>query len=70
VTIPASIFAAGDSVVIYNDSTSTQTITCSAVTAYITGNTTAKTSVTLAARGMCSVWFYAANAVALSGDIS
>jgi F0F1-type ATP synthase alpha subunit len=70
VTIPANIFAAGNNVVIYNNSATAQTITCSAVTAYITGNGTVKTSVSLAARGMCTVWFYAANAVAVAGDVS
>lgn len=70
VTVPANVFAAGNTVVIYNNSASSITITTSAVTAYITGTDATKSSVTLATRGMCSIFFYASNAVALSGDIS
>jgi hypothetical protein len=70
VTIPASVFAIGDTIIIYNNSAAAQTITCTAVTAYITGTNVVKTSVSLATRGMCSILFYAANSVALAGDIS
>jgi hypothetical protein len=70
VTVPANVFAAGNTIIVYNDTGSTITISCSSVTSYITGNNTTKTSVTLAARGMCSVLFYASNSVAISGDVS
>jgi hypothetical protein len=70
ITVPASTFAVGDVVVFYNDSAAAVTITVSALTAYITGTNTTKTSVSLATRGMCSILFYAANSVCISGDVS
>jgi hypothetical protein len=69
-TVPASIFAAGDTIVVYNNSAAALTLTCSAVTAYITGTNTVKTSISLATRGMCTIFFYASNAIAVSGDVS
>jgi hypothetical protein len=70
VTVPANVFAAGNTIIIFNNTGSTLTISCSSVTSYITGTDTVKSSVTLAARGMCSVLFYASNSVAISGDVS
>jgi hypothetical protein len=70
VTVPASIFAAGDVVSLYNNTASTLTITCSAVTAYIGGTNTVVTSATLASRGVCTVLFYATGACVLTGNVS
>ena len=50
-------------VTIINNSSSDQTITCSAITMYLANDTTAKTSLTLAGRGMCTM-FWATNAIA------
>ena len=69
VTIPASIFAAGDIVSIYNQSDVTQTITCSAVTVYVAGSTGAKTTLTLAARGILTILFVTATEVIASGNV-
>jgi len=70
VTIPASVFVAGDIVSIYNQSDATQSITCSAVTLYIAGTSGAKTSLTLAARGILSILYVTATEVIASGNIS
>tara|TARA_B000000532_G_scaffold117488_1_gene94306 strand:+ start:5037 stop:5555 length:519 start_codon:yes stop_codon:yes gene_type:complete len=63
VTIPASIFAAGDAITIVNDSASDQTITCSAVTTYLANDTSTKTSLTLKARGIATFLFVSATVV-------
>lgn len=63
VTIPASTFAAGDAVTIVNDSASDQTITCSAVTTYLAADTSAKSSLTLKARGIATFLFVSASVV-------
>lgn len=70
ITVPSGVFSTGDVVVIYNNSAAAQTITCSAVTAYMSGVDTIKTSVSMSARGLCSVLFYGTSSVVLSGDIS
>ena len=57
VTIPASIFDAGDAITIINNSGSDQTITCSAITTYLANDTTAKSSLTLKGRGVCTFIF-------------
>tara|TARA_B100000378_G_scaffold72490_2_gene55887 strand:- start:3527 stop:5464 length:1938 start_codon:yes stop_codon:yes gene_type:complete len=63
VTIPASEFAAGDAITIINDSASDQTITCSAVTTYLASDTSAKSSLTLKARGVATFLFVSATVV-------
>tara|TARA_R110000787_G_scaffold36714_7_gene93590 strand:+ start:21998 stop:24337 length:2340 start_codon:yes stop_codon:yes gene_type:complete len=68
VTISAGVFNAGDVFAIVNSGTSGLTITSSAVTAYLANDTgAAKTSFTLAGRGMCSVLCVASNTFYLSG---
>jgi hypothetical protein len=67
VTVPSSVFSTGDAITVFNNSSSSQTLTTSAVTAYLPGTTTAKTSFTLAARGLCTVLCVASNTFVISG---
>lgn len=67
VTVPSSVFSIGDAITIFNNSTASQTLTTSAVTAYLPGTATAKTSFTLAARGLCTVLCVASNTFVVSG---
>ena len=57
VTIPASVFDAGDAITIINNSGSDQTITCSAITTYLANDTSSKSSLTLKGRGVCTFIF-------------
>lgn len=70
IIIPASVFVAGDAVSIFNNTSGTLTITCSAVTAKIAGSDTTVTSATLAIRGVCTVLFYATGSCVLTGNVS
>jgi hypothetical protein len=71
VIVPASVFAAGDVISLYNNTSGNLTITCSAVTlAYIAGTDTDKASVTLATRGVCTVLFIDATTCVLTGNVS
>ena len=70
ITIPASVFVAGDAVSIFNNTSGTLTITCSAVTTKIAGSDTTVTSATLAIRGVCTVLFYATGSCVLTGNVS
>jgi aspartate oxidase len=71
VIIPASVFAAGDVISLYNNTSGNLTITCSAVTlAYIAGTDSDKASVTLATRGVCTVLFIDATTCVLTGNVS
>ena len=67
VTIPASQFSTGDAITIINNSGSDQTITCSAVTTYLAGDTSSKSSLTLKGRGVATFLFASATVCYGSG---
>jgi|APGre2960657423_1045063.scaffolds.fasta_scaffold00207_12 hypothetical protein len=69
VTVPVSTFVAGDNITIYNNSASSITITCSAITVYRAGITTASTSLALGGRGVCTFLFYASDAAVVTGTV-
>jgi hypothetical protein len=67
VTVPGSVFSAGDTVTIYNNSSSSQTITQGgAVTMYLVGTATTGNR-TLAQRGLCTVLCVASNTFVITG---
>jgi len=70
IVIPAATFAAGDAVTLFNNTTGNITITCSAVTAYLSGVNTVVTSATLATRGICTVFFNSASVAILTGNVT
>jgi hypothetical protein len=67
VTFASGICSAGEAITIVNNSGSDQTITCSAVTMYLAGTATAKTSLTLKGRGMATFLCTASNVYYGSG---
>jgi len=70
ITIPNSTFAAGDAVLIFNNTSGSITITCSITTAYIAGVDTDRDSVTLASRGVCNILFISGTVCVLTGNVS
>ena len=70
ITVPASIFAAGDVVALYNNTTGNLTITCSAVTTKLAGSNTTVTSATLATRGVATVLFIDATNCVITGNVT
>jgi len=70
ITIPNSTFSGDEVVTIWNNTTGDVTITCSITTAYISGTNTNKASVTLATRGICSIWFSSGTVCVISGSVS
>jgi hypothetical protein len=70
ITVPTSTFAAGDAVLIFNNNAGTSTITCSALTSYVGGTNTTRTSVTLAARGICNVLFVTPTLCVITGNVT
>ena len=70
VTVPTSVFAAGDAVAMFNNTTGNITITCSAPTAYVGGTNTVRTSVTLATRGVCNVLFISPTLCVITGNVT
>lgn len=70
ITIPTSTFAEGDVVSLMNNTTAGITITCSAPTSYIAGTDSAKTSMTLATRGVATVFFISSTVCVVTGNVS
>ena len=67
VTVPSGIFAVGDTITIFNNSSSSQTITQgSGVTMYYVGTATTGNR-TLAQRGLCTVYCVAADTFVITG---
>ena len=67
VTVNASIFSAGQSVTVYNNSASIQTITQgTSVTMYLVGTATTGNR-TLAQRGLCTIFCVASNTFVITG---
>ena len=68
--VPASTFTSGDAVSVFNNTTGSITITCSAVTTYIAGTDSVKTSLTLATRGVANILFNSASVCVVTGNVS
>jgi hypothetical protein len=69
ITIPNSVFSAGDVVSAFNNTASSITITCSINTAYLAGINTDISSITLASRGIVTVLFISGTVAVLSGNL-
>jgi hypothetical protein len=67
VTIPASVFSAGATLSLYNDSVSSLTITQGGGLTLRFVGTTLTGDRTLAARGLCTIWFNSATEAIVSG---
>jgi hypothetical protein len=70
ITVPNSTFAAGDAVLVFNNTAGDITITCSITTAYISGTDDDKATVTLATRGLANILFVSGTVCVISGNVS
>ena len=70
ITVPNDIFAAGNAVSIYNDTTGNATVSLTITTAYIAGTDSDKASVSLATRGVATILFVNPSLCVLTGNVS
>jgi len=70
ITIPDAIFAEGDVVSIFNNTTGNITLTCTITTAYISGTDSDKATMTLATRGVATVLFISGTVCVVSGTVT
>jgi hypothetical protein len=70
IAIPDSVFSAGDAISVFNNTSANVTVTCNITTAYIAGNNSARSSVSLATRGVMTVLFISGTLCVLSGNVS
>lgn len=70
ITVPNSTFAAGDVVLIVNNTTGNITLTMSITTSYIAGVNTDDDSITLATRGVANILFLSGTVCIVTGNVS
>lgn len=70
VTVPDSVFSAGDAVVIFNNTSGNVTLTLSITTAYQGGTDTDKSTLTLATRGVANILFISGTVCVVTGNVS
>lgn len=69
ITVPNSTFAAGDAVVIFNNTSGSITLTMSITTSYIGGVNADDNSITLLTRGVCNILFISGTVCVVTGNI-
>ena len=70
IVVPDATFAAGDAVVIFNNTSGAITLTMSITTAYIGGTDADKATISLATRGLCNVLFISGTVCVVTGNVS
>lgn len=70
IVIPNSVFAEGDAVSLFNNTSGSITITCSITTAYLAGTDGSKATMTLASRGVATVLFISSTVCVVTGNVS
>ena len=70
IVVPNSTFAAGDAVVIFNNTSGAITLTMSITTAYIGGTDADKATISLATRGICNVLFISGTVCVVTGNVT
>ena len=70
IVVPDNIFATGDAVVIFNNTSGAITLTMSITTAYIGGTDADKATISLATRGICNVLFISGTVCVVTGNVT
>lgn len=70
IIIPDATFTEGDAITLFNSTSGNITITCTITTAYISGTNTDKATMTLATRGLATIFFVSGTVCVVSGSVS
>jgi hypothetical protein len=70
IVVPNATFAAGDAVVIFNNTSGAITLTMTITTAYIGGTDADKATISLATRGVCNVLFISGTVCVVTGNVT
>ena len=70
ITVPNDVFAAGNAISIFNDTTGAVTITFSITTAYLAGTDADKATLSLATRGVATILFVNPSLCVASGNLT
>jgi hypothetical protein len=70
IDVPNGVFATGDALTIFNNTTGARTISLTITTAYIAGTDADKASVSLATRGLATILFTSNSGCVITGNVS
>lgn len=70
IDVPNGIFATGNAVSVFNNTTGNTTISLTITTAYIAGTDSDKASVTLATRGIATILFISNSVCVITGNVT
>jgi len=70
IEVPNATFAAGDAVVIFNNTTGSITLTMSIATSFIGGTDADDDSISLATRGVCNILFISGTVCVVTGNVT
>lgn len=70
ITVPNAVFATGDAVVIFNNTSGSITLTLSITTAYQAGTDADKATLSLATRGVANILFISGTVCVVTGNVS
>lgn len=70
IDVPNGVFATGNAVSIFNNTTGARTISLTITTAYLAGTDADKASVSLATRGVATILFISNSVCVVSGNVS
>lgn len=70
IVIPDATFSAGDSLVLFNNTTGSITVTCTITTAYKAGTDADQATVTLTTRGLATILFISGTVCVISGNLA
>jgi hypothetical protein len=69
IVIPDAVFAEGDIISIFNNTTGDITITCTITTAYVAGTDADVATATLSTRGVATILFISATVCVIAGNV-
>jgi hypothetical protein len=70
ITVPDATFAAGDAVIVFNNTASSITMTMTITNAYIAGTDADKATISVATRGVANVLFVTGTTCVVTGNVS
>jgi hypothetical protein len=70
ITVPDATFAAGDAVIIFNNTSGSITMTMTITNAYIAGTDTDKATISVATRGVANILFVTGTTCVVTGNVS
>jgi len=70
ITVPDATFAAGDAVIVFNNTASSITMTMTITNAYIAGTDADKATISVATRGVANILFVTGTTCVVTGNVS